>query len=67
MTHELAHVTYFAEGESNHWPDTPNSIAYNAAEHLVDDRLLKWAFSRQELRDLDAFLAARGIQRFLSK
>ena len=64
IAHELAHVSFAAEGEPNHWPDSTNAAASNVAERLVDALLLEWGFSQQELDELDAFLYDRGIPRF---
>jgi hypothetical protein len=64
IAHELAHVSFMAQAEPHHWPDSTNSADSNGAERLVDARLLEWGLSQQELNNVDAFLAARGISRF---
>jgi hypothetical protein len=66
IAHELAHVTFHAESEPNHWPDTRNPAIYNAAERLVDARLLAWGFQRESLEALDACLVKKGISRWMT-
>jgi hypothetical protein len=63
IAHELAHVTFFASGEPNHWPDTHNRVAYAEAERLVDARLLEWNIQEGVLRRLDQWLADRRFKR----
>ena len=65
IAHELAHVSFHAESEPNHWPDTIHPAAYNAAESLVDARLLAWGFEKENMDSLDAWLMKEGISRFL--
>jgi hypothetical protein len=67
IAHELAHVTYYAEAEPNHWTETTNPAGYNRSEQLVDARLLDWGFTQAELDRVDTFLASLGNPRFLPK
>jgi hypothetical protein len=63
IAHELAHVTFYASGEPNHWQDTSDPAAYAVAERLVDARLLEWNTGEGVLRRLDQWLKGRGFKR----
>ena len=63
IAHELAHVTYYATGEPNHWPDARNPYAYAEAERLVDERLLSWGAEQEQLQRLDGWLEHRNFRR----
>jgi hypothetical protein len=64
IVHELAHVSFNAEAEANHWPSSKSDATINAAERFVDARLLARGLTQQELDVVDAFLASRAIPRF---
>ncbi|MHB1421916.1 MAG: hypothetical protein ACYC3I_01720 [Gemmataceae bacterium] len=49
IAHELAHVSFYASGEPNHWARTENPLAYHAAEAMVHDRLLVWGMNQAAL------------------
>jgi hypothetical protein len=65
VTHELVHVSFYAEGEPHHWRlNGAGPANYNASEGLVDARLLDWGFNKEELDAVDKWLADQGLQRF---
>jgi hypothetical protein len=64
VAHELAHVTFYAEAEPNHWPDSRDDAAYVAAEGLVDARLVGWGFDQTMIVALDAWMLECGYQRY---
>jgi hypothetical protein len=63
IAHELAHVTFYIEGEPNHWPNMRDPVAYAAAEQLVDERLCDWGINAETLRMLDQWGEFRGFSR----
>jgi hypothetical protein len=67
VTHELAHVSFCATSEPNHWPDHKTAETYDAAEHLVDKRLVEWGFAQHTLDKLDFWMAERDFPRFEGK
>jgi hypothetical protein len=63
VVHELAHVSWYAEGEPQHWRlHDAGPASYNASERLVDGRLLDWGFCKEELDAADQWLASHSVQ-----
>lgn len=49
IAHELAHVTFYAEGEPNHWPNQRTEQTDQGAEELVDRLVREWGWNHATL------------------